>query len=249
MRKFVIGMAMASTALATPALARDDSWYIGAEFGPMMAEDMDLDVLNSDGDSVDTVTVGTDYGFDGGGYVGYDFGMFRLEAEVSYRDADVDEAQIGSTGIASGLGPDGVTPAGSYVATGGIDALSFMLNGLLDFGPDDGLQGYVGGGIGVARTSVTTRVNVNGSPSIDDSSSDLAWQILAGVQAPLTDNIDVGLRYRMFTAEDVQLVDLGGRDLEGKFRTHSIMGTLNYNFGAPPPPPPPHWIPSALKVS
>ena len=238
MRKFVIGMAMASTALATPALARDDSWYIGAEFGPMMAEDMDLDVLNSDGDSVDTVTVGTDYGFDGGGYVGYDFGMFRLEAEVSYRDADVDEAQIGSTGIASGLGPDGVTPAGSYVATGGIDALSFMLNGLLDFGPDDGLQGYVGGGIGVARTSVTTRVNVNGSPSIDDSSSDLAWQILAGVQAPLTDNIDVGLRYRMFTAEDVQLVDLGGRDLEGKFRTHSIMGTLNYNFGAPPPPAP-----------
>ncbi|MEC7742608.1 MAG: flagellar motor protein MotB, partial [Pseudomonadota bacterium] len=39
MRKFVIGMAMASTALASPALAKDDSWYIGAEFGSMLVED------------------------------------------------------------------------------------------------------------------------------------------------------------------------------------------------------------------
>ena len=31
MRNFVLGMAMASTALASPALARDNSWYIGAD--------------------------------------------------------------------------------------------------------------------------------------------------------------------------------------------------------------------------
>ena len=33
---------MASTAIASPALARDNSWYIGGEFGPMLAEDMEL---------------------------------------------------------------------------------------------------------------------------------------------------------------------------------------------------------------
>ncbi|NNC52476.1 MAG: porin family protein, partial [Erythrobacter sp.] len=220
-------MAMASTALASPALAKEDAWYIGAEFGPMIVEDLDLDVDAG----TDEIVVGADTGYDVGGYVGYDFGAFRLEAEVSYRDADIEDALIGTTGIASGLGPNGRTPSGSYVADGGIDALSFMLNGLFDFGSDDGIQAYAGAGIGVARTNVEMAVNVNG-PSIDDSSSDLAWQLLAGVRAPLTDNIDVGLRYRMFTAEDVALVDLGGRDLDGKLRTHSLMGTLSYNFGA-----------------
>ena len=77
---------MASTALASPALAKDDSWYIGAEFGSMLVEDGDFDINAT----TDTHEVSHDLGFDGGGYVGYDFGGFRLEAEVSYRQANVD---------------------------------------------------------------------------------------------------------------------------------------------------------------
>ena len=72
--------------------------------------------------------------------------------------------------------------------------------------------------------------------------SGFAWQVLAGVRAPLTDNIDVGLKYRMFNATDVNIVDVQGRTLNDNIRTHSILGTLTYNFGAPevmaPPPPP-----------
>jgi hypothetical protein len=30
-----------------------------------------------------------------------------------------------------------------------------MVNGLLDFGDDDGLQGFIGGGAGVAKVSTT----------------------------------------------------------------------------------------------
>ena len=228
---------MASTALASPALARDNSWYIGAEFGPMLAEDLDLAVRDADGNEISIVSLDTDYGFDGGGYVGYDFGAFRLEAEASYRDASVDNISVGQGGLTWGGG--NIAAAGDYPAAGGIDSLSFMLNGLFDFGSDDGLQFYAGAGIGVARTSVEGRVVQTGPASIDDSSSDIAWQLLAGINAPLTDNVDVGLRYRMFTAEDVELVDLGGRSLDEKWRTHSIMGTLTYNFGAPTPPPPP----------
>ncbi|MBA4765557.1 MAG: outer membrane beta-barrel protein, partial [Erythrobacter sp.] len=135
MRKLVIGLAMASTAIASPALARDNSWYIGGEFGPMLAEDMDLTATD---DSAGAPAIGIDYeyGFDGGGYVGYDFGAFRLEAEVSYREADHDTIQLGSVG--------------SFDADGSTNSLAFMLNGMFDFGPDDGLQGYAGGGIGVA---------------------------------------------------------------------------------------------------
>ncbi|HBQ54308.1 MAG TPA: flagellar motor protein MotB, partial [Erythrobacter sp.] len=60
----------------------------------------------------------------------------------------------------------------------------------------------------------------------DDSDSGLAYQALAGIRAPLTDSIDVGLRYRFFRATEVELVDLGGNTLEDDFTSHSLMGTL-----------------------
>ncbi len=44
MRNLVIGMAMASTALATPAMARDDQWYIEGNSGIMLIEDQQIDV-------------------------------------------------------------------------------------------------------------------------------------------------------------------------------------------------------------
>lgn len=237
MRKLVIGMAMASTALATPALARDGQWYVGVEGGVMIVEDIDFNV----NDGADVLSIDSDYGYDFGGTVGYDFGAFRLEAEGSYREANIDELTIGNTGAAFGNGL--IAPAGLYDASGDVNALSFMLNGLFDFGPDDGLQGFVGGGVGVARTDVDAAFFSNFDSTIDDSDTGFAWQILAGVRAPLNDNIDVGLKYRFFNAEDVQLVDSLGRDFEDRLRTHSILGTLTYNFGGAPepvfvPPPP-----------
>ena len=41
MRKLVIGMAMASTVIASPAFARDNAWYVELNAGPMIVEDMD----------------------------------------------------------------------------------------------------------------------------------------------------------------------------------------------------------------
>jgi OmpA-OmpF porin, OOP family len=244
MRKFAIGLALASTALASPALARDDQWYVGVDGGAMIVEDLDLDigVVNS------AATIDTDKGYDFGGVVGYDFGGFRLETEVSYREADTDRFTSGTAQITGGNSA-ALQPAGSYAVAGDANALSFMVNGLLDFGDDDGLQGFVGGGAGVARIDVQT---VLGGPSfLDDSDTGFAWQALAGVRAPLSDNWDVGLKYRFFNADNVGLVDRLGRSVSTRFRSHSIMGSLIYNFGgapepvevAPPPPPPPYVAP------
>ena len=51
-----------------------------------------------------------------------------------------------------------------------------------------------------------------------------AWQAIAGVRAPLTDNIDATLKYRFFNAENVKLVDVSGRTVDGRFRSHSLLG-------------------------
>jgi outer membrane protein OmpA-like peptidoglycan-associated protein len=234
MRKLVIGMAMASTALASPALARDDAWYVEVDGGVMVVQDLEFDINGV----ADDLTFDTEKGYDFGGIVGYDFGPFRLEAEASYRETDVDSITVGTGGFPAGTnGNLGV--AGTADARGGASALSFMVNGLFDFGPDDGLQGFVGGGLGVARTAIDGRITESGAPGLDDSDSGFAWQLLAGVRAPLSDRWDVGVKYRLFNASGVGLVDRAGRDLDTRFRSHSLLGTLTYNFGEPPAPPPP----------
>src|SRR3546814_15172528 len=48
MRKLAVAVALASTALASPALARDNSWYVGVGGGVMLVEDMDLDIGSID---------------------------------------------------------------------------------------------------------------------------------------------------------------------------------------------------------
>ena len=129
MRKLAIGLALASTALASPALARDDQWYVGVDGGAMIVEDLNLDI----GTVADAGKIDTKHGYDFGGYVGYDFGGFRLETEVSYREADTS-----SFTSASAMIPGGTTAtlqrSGTYATNGDVNALSFMVNGMLDFG-------------------------------------------------------------------------------------------------------------------
>lgn len=80
-----------------------------------------------------------------------------------------------------------------YVA-GDSNALSFMLNGMIDFGEDDGLQGFVGGGVGVARVGAQYSINSAGPGIVNDSDFGFAWQAIAGVRAPISDHWDVGLK-------------------------------------------------------
>ena len=246
MRKLAITLALATTALSTPALARDDAWYVGIEGGAMLVEDIRFDV----GTVADAITVDHKAGWDADVTVGYDFGGFRAEAEVGYRQADV-------IGVQSTVAvPNGAVnaPAGNYPRAGGrSSALSFMVNGMFDFGDDDGVQGFLGGGVGVARVKGKYGLRA-ATRFLDDSDTVFAWQAIAGIRAPLSDSIDVSLKYRFFNAENPALVDAAGRRLEGRFRSHSILGGLTFNFGGPveeppvlptpEPTPTPTWTPT-----
>ena len=198
---------MASTALASPALARDDSWYVELDGGVMILEDSDYDV----GVSKNAVTVDHDTGYDFGGIVGYDFGGFRLEAEAGYRGASADTLIVNSGRIAatgSGAVAAGAANVGTYDYVGGeATALSFMVNGMLDFGDDDGLQGFVGGGVGVARVKSDLSVNSVGPGFVNDSDTGFAYQAIAGIRAPISDHWDAGIKYRFFNADKVNLID------------------------------------------
>ena len=229
MRKLAIAMALASTTIAGAAVARDKAWYIGVEGGAMIVEDMNYKLRGTNTTALRTDSV---TGFDVDGIIGYDFGMFRLEAEVGYKRSEVDKIRVGV--------PFGATPVGSYDATvaGRTSALSFMINGLLDFGQDDGISGYVGGGVGVARIKAMN-YNVFPRTIMEDSDTGFAYQAIAGVRFPVTTNVDLGLKYRFFNAEGVNVTARNGVGLDSRYRSHSLLASVVYNFGEPAAPPPP----------
>lgn len=224
MRKLAIVVALSSTVLATPALARNGAWYVGGDFGGMIVEDVKFDfglqpTVPSSNNA--QIVLNHDYGFDGALFVGYDLGAFRLEAEVAYKRANVSDIEYsvvvpGYTGTPLGapFGPK-LTPAGG----GRTSALSFMVNGLLDFGDDDGISGFVGGGVGVARIDYNNvRAFSNAGAIIDDSETRFAWQVVAGVRQAVTDNIDITVRYRFFNVDNVRTVDFRGFESDSRFR-------------------------------
>ena len=83
MRNFLFA-AVAAAAIASPAVARDGSGYVGVDLGPMLAEDTKLNLPDSVIAQPNTNEISVDYktGYDVGLYGGYDFGMLDIAVGV-----------------------------------------------------------------------------------------------------------------------------------------------------------------------
>ena len=246
MRKLAVALALATTALAGPALAKDGSFYVGIEGGGIISQASNFDLRQTNGTSFQApLRSSFKVGYDVDGIMGYDFGMFRTEFEVGYKSNKIDYFQV--NGATSPLtladGTAGVPALGNFNnATGRQNILSFMANGLVDFGGKGrDFGGFLGGGVGVARVK---QQNYGfgpggGSPFLDDSDTHFAWQLLAGVYKPLSDHVDLTLKYRYFNVDNVKTVTFSGSEASTRVRTHSLLIGLTYNFFTPAPPPPP----------
>ena len=265
MRKYLLASAIA-LGFATPAAATiDGSPYVGLEGGILFPRSQNVQgevIFNGTGQTNFTRTDVANYrykkGLDLDFIGGYDLGMFRIEGELGYKHAKPRRFDPG-TFIVSTIN----TGAGTTITTSDIDfrnsasVYSAMLNGLLDFGGNGSWGGYAGGGIGYARVH-----------QFGDSQGKLAWQLIAGAYAPVSPNVDIGLKYRYFNAKGSN----GQRTFaftavpgtcgtaacasgtavffnDSRFKSHSLLASVVYSFGAtaapPPPPPPPPPAPEA----
>jgi len=241
MRKYLLA-AVAVAAFATPALARDGSPYVGIEAGLMLPNKSNYDVALSDG----TTTVEYDNGLrlkQGMGYdvdaiAGYDFGAFRLEGELGWKKTGSGTPQA-SDDLRADTGLDNADLRALRTNT---RVVSAMVNYLLDLPLTSESTLYFGGGGGRAKVR-----------TFDDSDSALAWQLIAGLRAEMTPNVDLGIKYRYFNtgrlhyggSETLDGVTYSA-DTRGKFTSHSLLASLIYNFARPvvaeapvvvPPPP------------
>ena len=250
MRRFLLAAA-ATFVVATPAMARDGSGYVGVDAGALFPKNQHVngtidftDPLVTDFGPRQVATVRFKTGYDVDLNAGYDFGLFRLEGELAYKRAKTKNVDVGNNFVDALNGGAGTSFVdGDFDLDGHVSALSGMLNGLVDFG-NNGISGFVGAGIGRARVK-----------ELGDSDNTWAWQVLAGVKTALSDNIDVGLKYRYFRTghlkfanDDFTFTGVNGGsggtvflDSRNHFTSHSLLLSLSYNFAsaAPPPPPPP----------
>ena len=255
--------AVATVAIAGPAAAKDGSPYVGVEGRILFPQKQSVfgnidftDPALTDISRTDIASVRYKKGYDLDLIGGYDFGMFRLEGELGYKRAKAKSLSVNSSfvdAINAGAGT-AFTPDTNFNIDGKTSVFSAMVNGLVDFGGNGGIGGYLGGGAGYAKVK-----------EFGDSNGKFAWQLLAGVYAPVSDNIDVGLKYRYFRAGRSNGSEAfpfaagtgtcgtatcsGGTaffDTDSRFTSHSLLASLVYNFAsaappppAPPPPPPP----------
>src|SRR5437763_16923626 len=102
MRQYLLA-AVAAAAISTPAVARDHSWYAGIEGGVSEVQDLKLNYSDAFVKLSDGVRIKHKTGYDLDLIGGYDFGMFRLEAETAYKRAGIKSVGLDSTyfGVAS----------------------------------------------------------------------------------------------------------------------------------------------------
>src|SRR3954447_25532293 len=150
MRNFLLA-AVATAAIATPAMARDGSPYVGVDIGVTAPKDTSVDV---DAAFPVTTTPGipsglthfkdaadVDYktGYDADIVGGYDLGMFRVEAELAYKHASVNDIELDEPFLFGVNAALGIVPSLSNADLdfgGHANVLSGMVNAMFDFGDD-----------------------------------------------------------------------------------------------------------------
>jgi opacity protein-like surface antigen len=243
MQKSLLLAAVALAAVASPVAAEP---YVGVSGGVLFPRDnnlnLSLDPALVGPNVVLNDAIGIDYkrGYDFDVNLGYDFGLVRIEGELGYKRAKLDNIEVSPATLTALRTEFGQTfnAETDLDLDGRTTVRSAMANALIDFGGENGGIGFfAGGGAGRARVKFA-----------GERDSTWAYQLLAGLRAPVSDNIDVGLKYRyfrtgkldffadqaLFSDVDSSVFNQGNQ----RFRSHSVLATLNFNFGGSSPPAP-----------
>jgi opacity protein-like surface antigen len=286
--KNMMFLASAAAALAIPSAASAGTPYVGVEIGLAKGRGNDIDQTvdfttvqtpatpaapagASDAFFDDVFDQEYKRGFEAGITAGYQFDLwrnlgFRLEGEFGYKRAglrDVKSDDITDeflSALNDGLNRPSVTPdpgAPGLPAVTGRDLelaghlrlYTAMLNGQFNIAGPGGGSVFLGGGYGTAW-----------SKAVGDSDKSRAWQYMIGYRHPISDKLDLGLKYRYFNSGVFKLVDDGVSfagnpnriavpngagttdvdqttsaivfpDIQGRYRSRSLSLALTYNFG------------------
>jgi opacity protein-like surface antigen len=207
------------TALAVPAICPAASAHPGAYMSGFLGINVNADTnasgtdffLNEDFND----RVGFDPGISIGGTAGYDFGIVRLEGELSYKHAEIES----------------ITSQNGFRfrnVNGSIGAGAMMFNGFFDLHNNSRLTPYLGGGIGFAglHLSDTTSLGVPLYGDADDTV--FAYQFGTGVEIDLNRFYSLDIGYRYFVTDRATFDSDLDISTSLKFESHNA--TLGFRF-------------------
>lgn len=220
MRSFKTLLAAAVIA-AVPAIAQAE-WYVGADAGAQWMHDS-----KNSGSGLGFKSE-YDTGWLTQGQVGYAFGPWRVEGELSYRSSGIDKVR-GASG------------------SGDTSALAPMVNGIYEFLPQSQWHPFVGLGIGAAYLD-NGKVKQGATEVYKGSDWAFAYQAFAGVGYDLTKNVELKGQYRYFSTLDYDTkASANNAKLDSEYRDHGVLLGVTYKFNAPAaaPAPAPAPVPMA----
>ena len=229
MHKWTGILLAAALGVSMPAMAQDTGGYAGVKLGPVFVDSEKFKAGN------DLYKAGAEPGFNLAGQLGYDFGLFRLEGELGFQNADGDDfTLLNDPALGAVLGLNNGDEA---LLQGRRSALSGMVNGYIDLPTKSVWEAFVGGGLGIARVK-NKSLRVGTTELIDESEGSFAWQGMAGIRRAISDAIDLSLEYRYFQAANSSFPDNGlARTVRGGFASHSLLAGFTFKFGREAPRP------------
>jgi len=197
LKKVVVLTALLMSCFAVGAMAAEGP-YLSGNLGVTMPTDSDV--------SEGGIEIKYDTGYAIGAALGYNFGAGRLEGELGYKSADIDEVSVSGLGSAS--------------VNGDLSVLSLMGNGYLDFNVNPTVKPYVMAGIGMANVALDSN-----DLDVDDDDTVFAYQVGAGVGFALNNKVTLDLSYRYMGTEDA---NIDGADVE--YGSHNILAGVRVQF-------------------
>ncbi len=221
----------ASALVAASATSAATGWYSSLAAGWSWLNEADYSVTGGEGNAGINEY---DTGYAVVGALGYNWGRWRAEFEVAYRDNNIDCITT-SPGSTNCFDPG---------TNDGIWELSQMVNVLYDIPLGGRFNASVGAGVGgVLVVADAEMFNENDDPSLDDYV--VAGQLIAQLGYELSDRWQLYADYRYLLADDPEATHPYGPSLvEWEKSDHTVLIGMRFDLQAdrapaPPKAPPP----------
>jgi opacity protein-like surface antigen len=156
-----------------------------------------------------------------GGTAGFDFGLMRLEGELSYRYSEIKSI----TDTADGFQFQNVD--------GNLGALNFMANAFIDLHNASPITPYFGGGVGFAVLNLSDTYAGTPSQALlypNGTDTVFAYQVGAGMELALNQMFSLDLGYRYFNTGKANFEDNPAISTNMKLESHNAMVGLRMKF-------------------
>lgn len=210
--QYLIVTALLVLGFSTSAFA---GLYIGVQGGTGFASD----ATGSDADGNANFTY--DAGYDGSIILGYDLGeehpgigKGRLELEFNTASNDLDGAEF---------------LEGEVGADGSAERTSIMVNTIGEYTTQSGMIIYALLGLGWAEINLDN-VSVLGTPFVNDSNNQLAYQAGLGFGWNLSEHFVFDVGYRYYATTDPEFTKQDGTNLDYEYKSHRVLAGFRLHF-------------------